>query len=103
MRKEIPIELTIKILNFLENPDIENIYNTSIFCRSIIINNIKCDLCLNKYDFKSFNNCYHCFKLICKKCQSKCCNCEDIYCDECLITEECDQCCDYFDTDDDEE
>lgn len=81
MKRSLPIELTIRILNFLKNKEIQNIYNTSVFYRFIIINNIKCDLCFYKYDFDFFNNCYDCFRLICNKCQTKCCSCEDIYCD----------------------
>lgn len=94
-------ELIIKILGFLKNEDIKNIYNVSKFYKSIIYNNIRCNICRVKYE-KTFNVCYYCDKLVCKNCQSKCYICQDIYCEECLVTEECDQCADYFDNSEDE-
>lgn len=93
--KDLPIEIFIKILDFLSLNDFIKIYRTSKKLNNYICIYIKCNICkykINEYmDIFIFKKCYKCKEIICKKCQS-CCNyenCDNFYCEHCLITEIC--------------
>lgn len=100
----LPIEIIIN--NILTLLPIKDLIEFSKICRSTneyICIYLKCNNCnikvKKKEDIYKFKICYECNKLICKECQSFCNNyeyCDNIFCDNCLITELCDECEEYY-------
>lgn len=97
----LPTEIIIN--NILTLFSINDLIEFSKICRSTnkyVFIYLKCNNCNTKIqkneDIYNFEICHECNILICKKCQSKCHNCLDTYCDNCLVTEECYECEEYL-------
>lgn len=100
----LPIEIIIN--NLLTLLSIKDLIEFSKVCKSTneyTCIYLKCNNCNiksgKKEDIYNFKICYECNNLICKGCQSFCTNyeyCDNIFCDNCLITELCDECEEYY-------
>lgn len=99
----LPIEIIINnILTLLSIKELMEFSKISRSTNKYVCIYLKCNNCnikvQKKEDIYIFKICHECNKLICKKCQSFCNNyeyCDNIFCDDCLITELCDECEEY--------
>lgn len=96
----LPTEIIVNnILIFLSLNDLIEFSNVCKITNNYFILYIKCNNCNSKihenkciYGLKECNKCKN---IICKDCQTFCSNyeyCDNIFCDECLITELCSDC-----------
>jgi hypothetical protein len=100
----LPIEIIIdKILILLSINDLVEFSKTCISANEYVLIYLKCNNCKSKIqekqDIYKFKTCHECKKIICKNCQIFCNNyeyCDNIFCENCLVTELCEECEEYL-------
>lgn len=101
---KIPTEVIIyNLLPLFPIYDLINFFKVCKFTRKCVYTILNCCTCnkqkidiLENTNIYNFSRCYKCNNMICKKCQSECYNCKENFCDNCLVTELCDGCEEYY-------
>lgn len=102
--KSLPIEIFLdKILTLLSLNDLVEFSKTCKSVNEYVFIYLKCANCKyklqEKKDIYKLKTCHECKKIICKNCQTFCNNyeyCDNIFCDDCLVTELCEECEEYL-------
>lgn len=100
----LPIEIILdKILILLSINDLLEFSKTCRSANEYVFIYLKCNNCKykiqEKQDIYKFKTCRECKKLICRNCQTFCNNyeyCDNIFCEDCLVTEICEECEEYL-------